>query len=343
MDSLKKFDRYLQSKTFNVEDQVAFLKDYVIMTKYLSASDYFLLMSRYKSGPAKLFSLDALGQLSKGGTTSSAAKYWFQPLLVKAISIGERTGKISDSLTIVLDMVGKNRSVMKNNLVKFIAPTGVLVAVIFVMILLKEELISVVLKIVGGEVDRLPEGMRSLLDLTNWMLAYGYIIPLAILTSAMLLRHYLIYNTGRIRFKLDPLPIFKHYALFKGAQFLMNYSIMKRLGESDQDIITDEFGSAGPYYRKHLLTFSQKLGAGEVQLGDTLNGALFTPELIGRIKILSGAEEFTSSLMEGSIQTNDAIMKTLSIFITAVSKFYLAAVVMLVIPIITGLFSLKDL
>ena len=47
--------------------------------------------------------------------------------------------------------------------------------------------------------------------------------------------------------------------------------------------------------------------------------------------------------MEASIQTNDAIMKTLSIFITAVSKFYLAAVVMLVIPIITGLFSLKDL
>ena len=339
MDSLKKFDRYLQKATFSKKAQILLLSDYVEVTRYVAPADFFKELYRYRKGAERMFASDALTELARGKPISDAAKYWFDSTLVKALEIGEKNGKIEETMPIALKTMGENTDGIAGSFVSLIKPTIYLGAAVAVMVLLKEKMLPAALRLVNNDVERLSDGMRNLLETTNWIIAYGYLIPIGIITTLLWFAQHLKNNVGPLRNKLDKLPIYKQYALFKGAQFIMNYSVMKELGEADKNIIATEYHTGSPYYQKHLKTFNDRLGGGKKDLDEILAGSLFDDEFLGRLRIISGTQSFNAALKSAASKTNQDIIKEVGQLIKGVSLIILAVVLSLAITIIQAIYS----
>jgi len=339
MSLLGQVDRYIQKKTFSKADQVLLLSDYVEVTKYTAPSDYFKLLYRYKKGAVRMFAFETLDELNSGGSLSTSAKYWFDPMLVKAIEIGEKNGKIDETLPIALKIVSENTAGIAASFAGLIKPTFYLCALLAVMFTLKESLVPLSLKMVKNDVTKLSDGLRNLLDMTNWIAEYGYLIPISIITVVIWFAQHLRNNVGPLRNRLDKLPIYKQYALFIGSQFIMNYAVTKELGETDQKIIAAEYNDANPYYKKHLKSFSENLSTGKKDLDEILSGSLFDEEFLGRLRTISGSQDFTAALKSAALKTNQDIIRKVTKMMWVVAQIYLVGVVLLLIPLINAIYS----
>ena len=339
MRTLHNLDRLLQKVTFTEKRQVLLLSDYVEVTKYVAPADYFKLLYQYKKGADRMFAADALAELGKGSRLSDAAKYWFHPTLVKALEIGENNGKIEETMPIALKTVGENRDGLAESVASLIKPTLYLSAALVAMFSLKEQLVPVSLKLVNNDIDRLTDGMRNLVDTTNWISAFGYLVPIGIIVTCVWFSHHLRNNIGPLRNKLDKLPVYKQYALYKGAQFIMNYSVMKEMGEADKNIIASEHYTAGAYYKKQLEVFNDRLLRGEKDLNVVLSGSLFGDEFLGRLRIISGTENFTAALTSAAVKTNKDVIKEAGMFIKGVSLIIFGAVIAITFIIMDAVYG----
>ncbi len=125
---------------------------------------------------------------------------WFDPIYVAMVRVGEATGNLGRSLTLLADHIGK-RHKMEAKIKSALTYPAILVVVCFiVVILLMTVVVPELSKIITARNKELPAATDFLLDVSDFMIRYWWLIIIMLIAGRYMFKKALANPKGRLKF-----------------------------------------------------------------------------------------------------------------------------------------------
>ena len=329
---------------FSKADQIGFLKDLVDSLPYVGTPMPILkMLEKHAQGGRKVIAQQMISHLNAGHPLSDAMAGWFDPILINATRVGEEHGVLVESLEPVLKSFTKNSSNVKEALKSFIYPTVLTVFAVFLILNLKNELFPSLLPLVNNDVSRFPLPLKALWDLGNGIADYGVMALATFGLGAWLFGRLLKSDFGAFSRWRYEWPLFKHYAYVKGAGFMQMYATLKRINVIEMDIVHMAMDDANPFYYAHLERFQQGLTEGMDNMADVFDTGLLSPEMVDRLRLLSGSERFVDALEVASTQIASTTQTQVNLTAKVIAGVWMLGIGIIIMIAFTGMFAISQL
>jgi type II secretory pathway component PulF len=255
-----------------------------------------------KRGPMVDFLTRSVQSVKSGQNFSDAIRPWVSGQEAAIISAGEASGTLLDAFRRAT-MVMTQRSELKKKLAKelampVLATIGMAAAYTFIGFYMAPILTKMM------PLERWEGDTRRMLDVALFMSANVIWIVLAIVGFIAGFAAVLPRLTGRLRDRLDGLPVFNVYRLFAGASFLLNISTKIAQGIPLEDALKRERAHASPYLLERIDDTARGIKSG-LTFGDALQAAEHNfPDrrTIGAIRVISSRKGFDQALEKFTIR-----------------------------------------
>ena len=329
---------------FSKADQIGFLKDLVDSLPYVGTPMPILkMLEKHAQGGRKVIAQQMISHLNAGHPLSDAMAGWFDPILINATRVGEEHGVLVESLEPVLKSFTKNSSNVKEALKSFIYPTVLTVFAVFLILNLKNELFPSLLPLVNNDVSRFPLPLKALWDLGNGIADYGVMALATFGLGAWLFGRLLQSDFGAFSRWRYEWPLFRHYAYVKGAGFMQMYATLKRINVIEMDIVHMAMDDANPFYYAHLERFQQGLTEGMDNMADVFDTGLLSPEMVDRLRLLSGSERFVDALEVASTQITSTTQTQVNLTAKVIAGVWMLGIGIIIMIAFTGMFAISQL
>jgi type II secretory pathway component PulF len=329
---------------FSKAKQIDFLKDLVDSLPYVGTPMPILqALEKHADGSRMVIAQQMINHLNAGHPLSDAMAGWFDPILINATRVGEEHGVLVESLEPVLKTFEKNSSSVKEALKSFVYPSVLTVFAVFLIINLKNELFPSLLQLVNNDVARFPLPLKALWNLGNWITDYGVIALTAFGLGFWLFSRLLKSDFGAFSEWRYEWPLFKHYAYVKGAGFMQMYATLKRINVIEMDIVYMAMEDATPFYYAHLERFQQGLNEGLDNMADIFDTGLLAPEMVDRLRLLSGSERFVDALEVASAKISSTTQAQINLAAKVIAGLWMLGIGIIIMITFSGMFAISQL
>jgi len=329
---------------FSKADQIDFLKDLVDSLPYVGTPMPILnMLEKHAQGGRKVIAQQMINHLNAGHPLSDAMAGWFDPILINATRVGEEHGVLVESLAPVLKTFTKNSASVKEALKSFIYPTVLTVFAVFLILNLNNELFPSLLPLVNNDVSRFPLPLKALWDLGNGISDYGVIALVTFCLGIWLFSRLLQSDFAAFSRWRYELPVFKHYAYLKGAGFMQMYATLKRINVLEMEIVHMAMDDATPFYYAHLERFEQSLTEGLGNMADVFDTGLLAPEMVDRLRLLSGSERFVDALEVASTKITSTTLTQINMAAKVIAGVWMLGIGIIIMIAFSGMFAISQL
>ena len=329
---------------FSKADQIDFLKDLVDSLPYVGTPMPILkMLETHAKGGRKVIAQQMINHLNAGHPLSDAMAGWFDPILINATRVGEEHGVLVESLAPVLKTFTKNSASVKEALKSFIYPTVLTVFAVFLILNLNNELFPSLLPLVNNDVSRFPLPLKALWDLGNGISDYGVIALVTFCLGIWLFSRLLQSDFAAFSRWRYELPVFKHYAYLKGAGFMQMYATLKRINVLEMEIVHMAMDDATPFYYAHLERFEQSLTEGLGNMADVFDTGLLAPEMVDRLRLLSGSERFVDALEVASTKITSTTLTQINMAAKVIAGVWMLGIGIIIMIAFSGMFAISQL
>lgn len=317
---------------FNRKAQRYFLEILAELVSYnLSMQSIFsqLLPEVYPKGGMNFIVKDIAASLSAGTNLSDALKKWLPPQLVAMIKTGEMTGRLAEGLKIAGTILESSGSKFFNDYMKGISyGLAVWLGSLGILLMFAIKVLPVILPFLKGKV--LPFEISGYIAYYTFILEHGILTVIVFFIVVGLLVYTLRSYVGKLRPKLDQMPIFKIYRQISSQRLLEEISQYFRgnlLIDTAIDIMLKNGNSR--YYNSHLQQIKLKLSQGTNNIALALDTGLFDNHImtilvamgkVNKFEEKSGAyaeiikKELTARIEKSAVYTHSLLM-----FISAIN------------------------
>jgi type II secretory pathway component PulF len=287
-NSISIVNKIEQKLLFRKSSQIEFLDDFMALYKHVNVPiEVFRYMSTFGTTTTKKVIADIIRSIERGNTISDGMTHWFDRIFIDSVSLGQETGRLYEVTTLALDSEREIGDSIGKGFFSLLYPAGLHILISIFIVAVNNTLIIPALAYSNSPESKLTSAQQYIHSYAGFIEEYWAVIPIVLASvfvfTPILLKNYI----GPLRVQLDQLPLFTQYRLYLGADFMRNYSIMKRIGLADLQIIRSLSRGKSLYYRSHLERMQRKIGGGNLNIVDAIDTGLISRQNTARLRLLS--------------------------------------------------------
>jgi toxin co-regulated pilus biosynthesis protein E len=186
--------------------------------------------------------------------------------------------------------------------------------------------------------DQWPEAGRRLVNLAFIIESWWWVLIIAIVTIAIILRRILTNYTGEFRPMLDRVPPFSFYRRLVSARLLETLGLLVANGVVFKSAIKVMQYQANPYTLSHLIKMEHLLSMGRTNIADVLDTGLVEPNELMRLRVMAEVKGFEHGLIRMGIRGTEQATQTLKFISRIIGGIFLICGAFLIIVIIQGIY-----
>ena len=255
-------NKALVKATFSDALAAEFLKDIfrdlqegLIMSEILE--DMVLLPNQAISMCAK----DVLIGVKQGRTFSSCCDGWFNPALVSALSVAERSDNFAEiGLQVLETLLDTASSMTSTIIIKLGVPILYISAILAFIVYMKGKFFPVLIKLIPPE--KWSDDTNRVYFIGQMVDQYWYLMLAFIIFLFFTIKFILANWAGETRRLIDKFPIIQVYCFSQGSRILMQLGILMKAGDSIRHSVIDVMSREKPYVRWYLQRVIERIDSG---------------------------------------------------------------------------------
>lgn len=299
----------LSQMLFGKGEQIALMEELASLVPYIAPLKALINIEKYAHGPRKMAAKSMINSIQSGQSIAGGMDGWFDPILIEAVRVGESSGNLAVLIKKTIESLRIQQAGVSKSLMLIAYPLFIFVMAVMATVMMHDTFMPLVTSMSKGA--QLPPDLMYVEKMGRFIKNWSMPILTGMIVGVMGIYWVIINYTGHYRDQLDKLPVFRHYSWTLGARFMMMYSILKSMAQTESRILEVASRNGSPYYKAKLNYMLRRVQSGK-SIDKVLDTGLIAPKNIERLQLLSATQEYADALEQASISVMQETAKKIN-------------------------------
>ncbi|EPN0316274.1 hypothetical protein ACTTZI_004176 [Vibrio vulnificus] len=310
----RKMSHSKRARRMSIKKQVKFFNNILALAKAnMTQKEIATRLEEFGTKDEKAIGNACLDSLEKGGTFATGVEPWIEPMAWESLLAGEKVGNWAKGVENALKVLETSSSLGGALIMSFLKPIGMLVAGLGGLVGAKVAFFPKIMDLYS--MNRWNDISKTAYSMGEWIQNYWLILVSAIVIAVVGTMLMISLLTGSIRDQLDKFPIFRHYRLILGANYMRSLGNLTMAGFGLKESLSSSRSAANRYQKVHIDRAIKTIGIGAKNIGDILDTGLLDPSERSTLKVLGEKGGYSQTLLDCADITQHKVKEELRLMI----------------------------